>query len=48
MADLSILKLEDRQQMVHRVSVPLIEQISTDDVQMVLKLPCKVSAEYDK
>ena len=32
--------------MVHRVSVPLIEQISTDDVQMVLKL-CKVSAEYE-
>jgi hypothetical protein len=37
--DLSILKLEDRQRMVHKVSVRPIELISTDDVQMVLKLP---------
>ena len=48
MVDLSILKLGDRQQMVQMVSVPLIEQISTDDAQRVLELPCKVSAEYDK
>ena len=48
MVDLSILKIEDRRWMVHRVSIPLLEQISTDDAQMVLELPCRVSAEYDK
>ena len=31
-------RLEDRQGMVYKVSVPLIEQISIDDVQMVLEL----------
>ena len=46
--DLPILKLEDRRQMVHRVSVPLIEQISIDDVQMVLTLPCNVSVDRAK
>ena len=43
--DLTMLKLEDRQRMVHKVLAPLLEQISADDGQMILKLPCRVSAE---
>ena len=40
--DLSIMKPEDRQQTVRRVSVLLLERISIDDAQLVLKLPCRV------